>query len=84
MLTDPRTALTEQNTVATALTGLAGLAQLVHALAAVGGQAGPSKSADDLVHVLLGIARLGEGIARLASPIRADSPPAPVPGEWLR
>ncbi|MGH4009209.1 MAG: hypothetical protein ACRDTH_13820 [Pseudonocardiaceae bacterium] len=84
MLTDPRAALAEQNTVATALTGLAGLARLVQALAAAGRVTGPPERADDLVHVLLGIASLGEGVTRLVEPVPPDPAPPAAPREWLR
>jgi hypothetical protein len=49
----------------------------------------PPAAADDFVHVLLGIASLGEKIEVLGESI-ADQPnpmtetPAPVPSRWLR
>ena len=85
MLTDPRAALAEQNTVATALTGLAGLAELVHVMADADRVPGRPTPPDDLVHFLLGIARLGELVTRLADPAPSDPTRhhAP-PREWLR
>ena len=85
MLTDPRAALAEQNTVATALTGVAGLARLVRALAAADRSTGPPAPADEFVHLLLGIARLGDRVARLAAAVPSEpARPAEPPREWLR
>jgi hypothetical protein len=85
MLTDPRASLAEQNTVATALTGLAGLARLVHALAEADRVTGRSEPADDLVHLLLGIARVGELVTRLGDLAPSDPPRPHAPlREWLR
>lgn len=85
MLTDPRAALAEQNTVATALTGLAGLAQMVHVLADTDRVTERPAPADDLVYLLLGIARLGEMVTRLAEPAPPDpARPHASPREWLR
>jgi hypothetical protein len=85
MLTDPQDALAEQNTVAAALTGIVGMARTVRALAAAGPTDPTPHEADDLVHLLLAVASLGEATARLTAPV----PPAPAPdprapGEWLR
>lgn len=66
MLTDPIPALAEQNNFVGYLMGLAGLARAVHAL---GGDASPAdnrREVDDFVHLLLGIARVGDAISRLA------------------
>jgi hypothetical protein len=86
MLTDPQDALAEQNTVATALTGIVGMARTVRALAAAGPTETAPHEVDDLVHLLLGVASLGEAIARLAAPgTPASASDAPgAPGEWLR
>jgi hypothetical protein len=89
MLTDPHDDLAEENMVATALTGLAGLARMVRTLAAVETTGSPSPApapADELVHLLVAVAHLGEAAARLAGPV-PDTPPNPRPSgpqEWLR
>ena len=93
MLTDPQGALAEENTVALALTGLASLARTVRMLAAAGPEDaaatpdGPGP-ADDLVHVLVALAHLGEAAARLAGAPADPAPPPPsvrpAPREWLR
>ncbi len=72
-LTDPREALAEQSSFIGYLMGLASLSQVVHALADGDRRADPSADADDLVHVLLGVARIGEAIKRLAE----TAPPSP-------
>lgn len=92
MLTDPRAALAEQNTVVTALTGLAGLARTVRALAGAGPAPGTPAPApvDDLVLLLLGVVRLGDAVERLAAhaePGDPDGEPAARaqhPDRWLR
>ncbi len=66
-LLDPREALAEQSTFIEYLLGVAGVAQLVHELAADGvPSAECSCAADDFVHVLLGLAALGEAVEALA------------------
>lgn len=92
-LTDPRAELAQQSSFVGYLTGLAGLAQLVHTLAApeFGCRAGPPREEDDFVHVLLGVASLGQAIAGLAESVgvqqnRAPAAPQPVSAStrWLR
>ena len=87
-LTDPETALADQNDVVTAMTGLAGLARLVRALAEA-----PSPAAeppDDFVYLLLGVARLGAAVERTVAkatglpPIVPASTSTPRAGRWLR
>ena len=66
-LTDPRESLADQSNFIGYLVGLASLARVVHALAADGERrAEQSREADDFVHVLLGVASLGEAIERMA------------------
>jgi hypothetical protein len=90
MLTDPRAALGEQNTVAMALTGLARFARMVRAFADTDPQPGAPAPADDLVYLLLGVARLGAAVERLAAPAATAGSPAPTDspraeqGGWLR
>jgi hypothetical protein len=91
-LTDPREALAEQSSFIDYLVGIAGLARMVHTLAAdVGPRSGPPVVSDDFVHLLLGVASLGESIEKLAEPAlmqrhsqsehdSADS----APSRWLR
>jgi hypothetical protein len=90
-LTDSRAAFAEQNGVVHALVGLAGLARMIRALGATGGRA-PGE-ADDFVHLLLGVASLGETVERLAGPVEPQGPDeprdvvltsAPTPGDLLR
>jgi hypothetical protein len=91
MLTDPREALADQSSFVSYLVGMAGLARVVHALAGDGNRrADPPADANDLVHLLLGLASLGEAIARLAesAPARpsraAAAPPSSMNTRWLR
>jgi hypothetical protein len=88
MLTDPREALGEHSSFIGYLVGLAGLAQVVRALAADDRRADPLREADDLVHLLLGLASLGEAIERLAKPVAAQqNRTAATPStdtRWLR
>lgn len=92
MLTDPREALAEQSNFIGYLVGLAGLDRVVHALAADDHRrADTPREADDLVHVLLALASLGEAIERLAesapaqrSPVATASPPPSTNTRWLR
>ncbi len=66
-LTTPRDALAEQSSFIGYLVGLAGLAEVVHEMAGhSGGRTEQSGVADELVHVLLGIASLGNAIRGLA------------------
>ena len=91
-LTDPREALADQSSFVSYLVGLAGLARVVHALAADGDRRdGPPREADDFVHVLLGVASLGDAIERLAESAPAQQHQrvtAPSPDStttrWLR
>jgi hypothetical protein len=91
-LTDPREALAEQSSFIDYLVGIAGLARMVHTLAAdVSPRSGPSIDSDDFVHLLLGVASLGESIEELAEPAltqrhppsERDSPDLAT-GRWLR
>jgi len=80
-LTDPREALADQSDFIGYLVGLAGLAQVVHILAAdsrfgdVDGSA-PPRDADDFVHALLGLARMGTAIERFANSAVAHHNPS--------
>ena len=61
MLTDPRPALAEQSNFVSYLVGLAGLARAVQALAGDGHpRSNAGHEADDFVHLLLGVASMGE------------------------
>jgi hypothetical protein len=92
ILTDPRDALAEQSNFIGYLTGLAGLARVVHALAADSDRrAGHPSNADGFIHVLLGLASLGDAVERLAESApapqqRAAATPASAPPNtrWLR
>jgi len=91
-LTDPREALSDQSNFIGYLVGLAGLAKVVHTLAGNDDRrAGGPRDAEDFVHVLLGIASLGDGIERVANSATVqanptdDAPsPASTPVRWLR
>jgi hypothetical protein len=89
-LTDPREALADQSSFIDYLMGMVGLAQVVRALAASGAyDVGTRRDTDDLVHVLLGLASLGEAIERLAELAaiqgKAETSPMPATAErWLR
>jgi hypothetical protein len=65
-LTDPRDALAEQSNFIGYLTGLAGLARVVRALADDSNVADQPRDADGFIHVLLGLASLGDAVERLA------------------
>lgn len=86
MLTDPRAALADQNEVVIALAGLAGLGRVVRELAVSRGQP-TDRAADDVVHLLLGIAALGDLVDGLAE-CPSCPPEQPVPPasdrRWLR
>lgn len=78
MLTDPREALTEQNSFVNGLVGLAGLAQVIRVLAADDSRrVTTSMEADDFVHLLLAVASLGEAVGHLAAPAAANEPQGP-------
>lgn len=87
-LSDPRDALADQSSFIDYLVGLTGLARTVRTLASAGApHPTPPGDADDLVHVLLGLAGLGDAIERLAetpliSPYSTDTPVAHT--RWLR
>ena len=85
-LTDPRDALAEQSSFIDYLLGLRGLAGMVRVLAG-DPQRIDGSADDDFVHVLLGLARVGDAVDRLAKPTPAPPPPteqdAPQ-GRWLR
>ncbi|AAS06397.1 hypothetical protein [Mycobacterium avium] len=87
-LTDPRDALADQSDFIGYLVGLAGLADVVHTLAGDGPRAAADPRApDDFVHLLLGVASVGAGIARLADSTVAQSFPAAgmaSTARWLR
>jgi hypothetical protein len=69
-LIDPREAFADQSSFIDYLVGLAGLARVVHTLAADGEpHAEPPRDSDDFVHVLLGLASLGDAIWQLAEPV---------------
>ena len=88
-LTDPQDALADHSSFIDYLVGLAGLARTVRALATDDNQlAEPAHDPDDFVHVLLGIASLGESIERLGESVAAQQQPrdqtsASAP-RWLR
>jgi hypothetical protein len=90
-LTDPRDALAEQSNFVSYLVGLAGLSRLVHELATDGDEGSArAGEADDFVHVLLGVASLGDAIERLgeSTPMQQVSAQEPSAGSpttrWLR
>jgi hypothetical protein len=91
-LTDPREALADQSSFIDYLVGLAGLARVVHTLAADGEpHSEPPRDSDDFVHVLLGLASLGDKIERLAEPallqrnsIQDPAASAFATARWLR
>jgi hypothetical protein len=91
-LTDPREALADQSSFIDYLVGLAGLARVVHTLAADGEpHFEPPRDSDDFVHVLLGLASLGDTIERIAEPallqrnsIREPTASASATARWLR
>jgi hypothetical protein len=78
-LIDPRDDLAEQSSFIGYLVGIAGLAQLVRTLAASGDcrfTAQPG-DADDFVHMLLGVASLGQAVERTAETAVAQQHRAP-------
>jgi hypothetical protein len=84
-LTDPREALADQSNFIGYLVGLGGLARVVHTLAADGDRrSDPPPDSDDFVHVLLGLASLGDSIERLAEPalVQRYSLSEPDPPDW--
>jgi hypothetical protein len=91
-LTDPREALAEQSSFISYLVGLAGVARVVHTLAADSERrVDAPHDADDVVHVLLGLAGLGDAIERLAESAPAQqhraaaaSAPDSTNTRWLR
>jgi hypothetical protein len=89
MLTNPREALAEQSSFVSYLVGLAGLARVVRTLATDGNHRHDAPhEADDLVHLLLGLASVGEAVERLAgsAPAQRNSA-ASAPStntRWLR
>ena len=91
-LTDPREALADQSNFIGYLVGLAGLARVVHTLAADGNRgSGPSHDSDDFVHVMLGLASLGEAVERFSnSPVAQQNSSAETratgapTSRWLR
>ena len=92
-LTDPREALADQSSFIGYLVGLAGLARVVHTLAADGDRrSDPPRDSDDFVHVLLGLASLGEAIERPRQfccwhnrdPTGRGAAPASTTMRWLR
>lgn len=89
-LTDPRAALADQSNFIGYLVGIAGLAKVVHSLAADGDRHAEG-AADDFVHLLVGLASLGDGIERLAksAAVQPDTagearPSASETVRWLR
>ena len=75
-LTDPRDALADQSSFVDYLVGVAGLARVVRALGTEGEhRESPPREADDFVHVLLGVASLGDAIERLAESAPAQHNP---------
>lgn len=86
-LIDPRDALAEQSTFIGYLTGLAGLGRIVHDLADHAPRTEVTGRTDDLVDLLLGLARLGAAVERLAPPPSGPTGPAATPvidRRWLR
>lgn len=88
-LRDPHAALAEQSSFVGYLIGVAGAARCVRELARVDlVDSPPGAPVDDFVHLLLGIASLGDAISRLAetAPSEQDwcASEIPDPGRWLR
>jgi hypothetical protein len=87
VITDPREALAEQNQVVTAFVGLAALGRAVRALSAGPRHLAP-RDADEFVHLLLAVARLGDAVEQLVPPAAATSEgratPSVTPRELLR
>ncbi|MDT5180668.1 MAG: hypothetical protein QOJ95_4866 [Mycobacterium sp.] len=83
-LSDPRQALAERSSLIDYLMGVAALAQLVDVMA-LDATRESAPSADDFVHLLLGVASLGKSIEQLVP--RTAVVPASLPaepGRWLR
>jgi hypothetical protein len=91
-LIDPRDAFADQSSFVSYLVGLVGLRQAVYVLAADGYRRASSPcDADDLVHLLLGVASLAEAIenlaeSELAQRKRPSAAPqlSPASTRWLR
>ena len=78
-LIDPREALAEQSNFIGYLMGLVGLGQVMHALADDDNRRpDTSCDADDFVHMLLGLASIGESIERLAETAAPQSHSATI------
>ncbi len=89
-LTDPREALADQSSFIDYLVGIAGLARVVHTLATDSNRRSePPRDSDDFVHVLLGVASLGEAIEGIGNSTSAQqsstaATPSPASRRWLR
>lgn len=86
MLAEPCDAFAEQSSFIDYLLGVAGLARMVRAL---GTEAGPAPAPpDDLVYLLLGVARIGTAIEGIAEDVAVECHSAAGSGEsgtrWLR
>ena len=86
-LTDPTAALADDCSFIGYLVGLASIGRVVHTLAG-GPEAVIPRAADDLVHLLLGLASLGAGIESLgqctAAAARDTARTATDTTRWLR
>lgn len=82
-LTDPRPALAEQSSLISYLMGIAAMAGMIDMLATDAARVS-ARPADDFVHVLLGVASLGNSIEHLVDPLAACDPVPPEPRRWLR
>jgi hypothetical protein len=87
-LTDPREALADNSSFIDYLLGLTGLARMVRALADDPQRVDVPRQ-DDFVHVLVGLARLGDAVENLSKPTTASAVSTPAtPGSsnvrWLR
>ncbi len=87
-LTDPRESLAKQSNFIGYLMGLTSIASVVHALAAKDIRpSDPPQEADDFIHLLLGLASVGEAVERLA--VAPPPPPTSTASttehmRWLR
>lgn len=83
-LSDPRPALAEHSSLIGYLMGVAAAAEAIEALAADPRRQSRG-TADDFVHMLVGVAGMGRSIHTLASvdPV-VDRPASPEPTRWLR